>query len=136
MGGIVSTIGAIRAGNAERAASNFQAKQLEAQGLAEQAASSVRAGQEVDEAALVSSRARAVGAAGGGGLDFELMSDIEAEGQYRSLTALWEGEEARKGRTLQAKASRVEGKNAQTAGYFRGAASLIDTGQSLYDKYG
>ncbi len=136
MGGIVKTVGAIRQGKAAKAAADFQAEQLEAAGLAEQATASVRAGQEKDNAKLVSSRARAVGAAGGGGLDLELMGDIEAEGQYRSLTALWEGEEARKGRDLQAKAARVEGKNAQTAGYINAAASLIETGESLYDKYG
>lgn len=136
MGGLVKTVGVIRQGIAEKKSAEFEAKQLVAAGKAEQAASTYRAADDIKQAALVASRARAVGAAGGGGLDLELISDIEAEGQYRSLTSLWEGEEARKGRKTQAAARRVEGKNAQTAGYIGGAATLIDTGTSLYDKYG
>lgn len=134
-GGIVSTVGALAQGSAAKASSEYEAKQLEAQGLAENAAAQREAQEERRQKEIMMSRARAVGAASGGGLDFELAGDIEEEGEYRALTALWEGEEAAKGRKAQAEAARFDGKQAKKASLFKAGKTLLGTGTSIYEKY-
>ncbi len=135
-GAAVSGIGAIQSGNAQNAAAKYQAAQLEASGKAEQAAAQREAEEQRRQGRLMQSRARAVGAASGGGVDFELAGDIEEDGEYRALTALWEGEEAAKGRRAQASASRFEGKQAKKAGYLKASKTILGGGASLFEKYG
>lgn len=134
-GSAVGAVGAIQSGNAQNAAAQYQAKQLEASGKAEQAAAQREAEEQRRQSRLMQSRARAVGAASGGGIDLELAGDIEAEGEYRALTALWEGNEAAKGRRAQAAASRFEGKSAKKAGYLKAGRTILGGGSSLYEKY-
>ncbi len=132
-GAAISGIGAIQSGNAQNAAAQYQAAQLEAAGKAETAASQRKAEEDRRQTRMMQSRARAVGAASGGGIDLELAGDIEADGEYRALTALWEGAEAAKGRNAQAAASRFEGKAAKKAGYLKGASKAFSGAASLYD---
>ena len=134
-GTAVSAIGAIQQGKSQQASANYQAAQLEAAGKAEQAASQREAEEERRQKRLMQSRARAVGAASGGGIDLELAGDIEEEGEYRALTALWEGTEAAKGRRAQAAASRFEGRQARKAGFLRAGRTILGGGASLYEKY-
>ena len=129
----IGAVGAIQGGNAQDAAAQYQAIQLEASGKAERAASQREAEDRQRQARLAQSRAQAVGAASGGGIDFDLEGDLAAEGEYQSLTALWEGEEAAKGRKAQAGASRFEGKAAKGAGYLKGASKAFSGAASLYD---
>jgi len=95
------------------------------------------------------SRARAVGAASGGGIDIPLMGLIEEDGELRRLSALWQGEEAAKGRSMQAQAARYDGAQYAKAGALRagstflaGTANLVNNlpmagqGQSFMEKYG
>lgn len=143
-GTAVSALGAVQAGKAQNAASKYQAAQLEAAGKAENAAAQRKAEEERRQARLMQSRARAVGAASGGGVDIDLFGDIEEEGEFRALSALWEGKEAAKGRRAQAAASRFEGQSARTAGFVRGGSKLLHGGstiierasRSMYEKYG
>lgn len=134
-GAAVSAVGAVQGGKAQDAAAQYQAAQLEASGKAEQAASQRQAEEDRRQARLMQSRARAVGAASGGGIDLELAGDIEAEGEYRALTSLWEGTEAAKGRRAQAEASRFEGNAAKKAGYLKGGATILGGGSSFMEKY-
>ena len=131
----ISAIGAIQSGKAQNATAQYQAAQLEAAGKAEQATSQREAEEQRRQARLMQSRARAVGAASGGGIDLELAGDIEAEGEYRALTALWEGTEAAKGRQAQAGAARFEGQAAKKAGYLKAGSTILGGGASLYEKY-
>ena len=135
-GAAVSGIAAIKAGKAQQAASNFQAAQLDASAKAEQASAQRVAQEERRQKELVLSRARAVGAASGGGQDIPLLGAIEEDGEYRALTALWEGDEAAKGRRAQAAASRFEGKQYRKAGFVKGASGILgQVGQSFSEKY-
>lgn len=134
-GSVVSGVGAIQAGNAQKAAAEFQAKQLEAQGKAEAAAASLQAEQEDRQKQLVLSRARAVGAASGGGVDIDMLGQIEEEGTLRTLNATWEGQEAMKGRQTQAAAARMEGDLYKRAGFIKGATTLLGGGASFFEKY-
>ncbi|SFE20950.1 hypothetical protein SAMN04488523_105321 [Sulfitobacter brevis] len=129
----IGAVGAIQSGNAQNAAAQYQAAQLEASGKAERASSQREAEEQQRQTRLMHSRARAVGAASGGGIDLELAGDIEAEGEYSALTALWEGAEAAKGRNAQAAASRLEGKAAKKAGYLKGASKVFSGAASLYE---
>jgi len=135
-GSAISAVGAVQAGNARNAAAQFEAKQLEQQGKAEQAAASIKARNEAEQKRLVMSRARAVGAASGGGQDLGLLGSIEEEGTYRQLAAIWEGDEAAKGRKAQAAASRLEGKSYKTAGWVDGAKTILAGGSSFLQRYG
>lgn len=135
-GTILGTVGAMQQGKAAQAAADHTALQLEAQGKTERAVAQREGLEQRKQANLISSRARAVGAASGGGLDLEAMGDIEEEGEYRTLTAIWEGEERAKGRQAQASAARVSGQNARKAGNIRAFGTTLSGGASLLDKYG
>lgn len=134
-GTLLSSAGAVQAGNAQKSASEFQAKQLKAAGLAEDAAAQRKAEESTRQAEIMQSRARAVGAASGGGVDVALAGDIEAEGEYRSLLSLWEGAEAAKGRNAQASAAQFEGSQAKKAGVLKAGSTLLKGGTSFYEKY-
>ena len=136
-GSAVSGLGALQAGRAQAAASEFQAKQLEAAGLAEQASSQRQAQEDRRQKEIVISRARAVGAASGGGQDIPLLGAIEEEGELRALTTLWVGDEAAKGRQAQAAAARFEGKQYKRAGFVRAATGVLgQAGQTFAEKFG
>lgn len=135
-GSAVSALGAIQAGKSQAAAAEYQARQLEAQGKAERAAASLEAERESKQKKLVLSRARAVAAASGGGQDIELLGDIEEEGTYRTLLALWGGEERAKGRKAQAAAARFGGQAYKRAGFLDGARTILGGGASFLERYG
>lgn len=134
-GTAISTVGAIQAGNANKAAANYQAAQLDAAAKTERASAQRQAQEERRQKELLISRARAVGAASGGGQDYGLIGSIEEDGTLRELTALWQGEEAAKGREQQAASARFDGKQAKKASVFKAATTLMSGGASLYDRY-
>jgi len=132
----VSTIGAIQSGNAQQAAMEHNAALQEQNGNQAFARSQRAAEEERRQARLMQSRAQAVGAASGGGRDYEIEADIEEEGELRALTRLYEGREAQRSGQQQAAASRFEGAQMARAARFRGAGSAISGGLSFYQKYG
>lgn len=145
IGGLSKTIGAVAAGNEAARSANFEAAQLEREARAAQARASHIAAEEGRQRRLALSRARAVGAASGAGRAARIEGDIEAEGQYRALTAIFEGEEAAAGRMTQAAARRYDGSVARRAGFMKAGASVLNTGsgiakseafKSLLEKYG
>lgn len=134
-GTILGTFGAIQQGNAANAAAQYNAQQLEARGKAENAAAQREAEEQNRQKELMLSRARLVGAASGGGQDIALMGAIEEDGTMKSLNALWEGEEAEKGRKSQAAAERFDGAQAKKAGMLKGLSILGEGTASIYEKY-
>lgn len=137
MGGtILSTAGVIKQGNAAKATANYNAAQLDAAAKTEQASAQRAANEETRQKELVLSRARSVAAASGGGQDTALLGDIEEDGTLRSLTAMWEGEEAAKGRKAQAAVSRFEGKQAKLASLWKAGSTLLSGGASFAEQYG
>ena len=126
---------------------DFEAAQLEQQAGQSVAASQRGAMEERRRAELVSSRALALSAAGGGGVSDptmqNLFADIKGEGAYRSSVALYQGEEQARQLRMAAKAKRMEGDIAVQGGADQASAynlasvgSLIEGASSLYMKYG
>lgn len=139
-GTILSTVGTISAGRAEDKAAKFQAAQMQQQAGQERAAGQREAIDERRKARLAESRALAVSAASGAGASdptvLDIMGDLESEGEYRALTALYNGEERARGLESGAAAKRFEGATAKRAGYMKGGATILGGGYSLLDKYG
>lgn len=144
-GTAISTIGTIGSGIAAGKAADYEADQMERQAKAERARGSRVAAEESRQRRLALSRARAVGAASGAGRAARVEGELEKEGRYRELTAVWEGSERSAGRRAQAAARRAEGRTARRAGFVRGVGTLAsglgntmnsNAGQSLLEKYG
>ena len=114
-----------------------QARQLKRKAGQVMAQSQRQAAEERRQAELVESRARAV--AGASGTDVEstglktIYGDIAAEGEYRALTALWNGEEEAIGLNFAAK-------NAKSSAKWALAGSLLEAGgiagMGMKDAYG
>lgn len=143
-GTILSGVGSVAAAGAASSAAAFEARQIEAQGKAEQAAAQREALQERRGAQLAQSRARAVAAASGGGQDYDLLGDLEEEGELRFQTAIWAGNERAAGRNLQAEGARLDGRSRRNANLFKAGSTLLggaaeyhkDYGIPLIEKYG
>lgn len=131
VGTVVSAMGTIAAGNAQKAAAEFEAKQLERR-AAEERASAQREQFEIeDQATLVGSRAQVVQAASGfgvGGNDptaLEGLGDIAARGKYQSSAARYGGEVRSDQANLAAATKRYEGDQAKKASILGAFASGI-----------
>jgi hypothetical protein len=173
-GTLAGAAGAISSGNAQKAAGEqqsrvmeYQARVREREALAleqnagQERASAQRAAiEENRKADLVSSRAKAVGAASGAGsLDptmVDILGGIETEGAYRAATALAQGEDRALGQEYSAVLSRAGAASDRYAGEYAKASgvaaqqrSYLQAGgtlamgfskfgsklSSLYDKY-
>lgn len=139
-GKLLDAGGTIIGANSEAKELRRQANQLDEQAGLDRASSQRQAIEERRGARLANSRTLALAAASGGGADdptiVNRMADIDAEGEYRALTALYEGEETARGKEAQAKANRRAAKATKTAGYLKAAGSILGAGSSLYDRYG
>lgn len=109
------------AGEVERQAAAFEARQLKTQAGQERAAAQRRAEEEQRQARIAESRAIALAAASGAGGASDpgvarLLSQLGEEGEYRSLLALFEGESLARGLELDAKVRKWEGEQAARVG--------------------
>lgn len=140
----VAAAGAAAQGRAQNKAAGFQSRQMEQQAGQDRATAQRVAITQRHQAKLAQSRATTLTAAGGGSmLDpsvVNIMGDIQGQGEYNALAALFSGEERARGQELQASATRITGKQAQIAGninagseMLKGAASYANT--SLMSKY-
>lgn len=140
IGTAVSAAGTIAAGQAKKDAADFQAEQLERQAAEERAASQREAAQKKKETDLLLSRQRAVASASNlGALDetvLDLAGDVAQEGAFQQGMIRYGGEERAKGRIVQAAASRMEGRAAQTGSYFSAAGTLMGGLGSFASDYG
>lgn len=135
-GTVLSTAGALAGGIAAKNAADFEAEQLEKKANTERAVASRKVAEQARQKELVLSRAKTVGATSGGGQDYNLLGDLEEEGTYRQLVALWEGENAAQGLQDQARASRAGGRARRTAGVMTAFDRLLGGANSLAEKYG
>jgi hypothetical protein len=139
-GTILSGIGAIqslRGGNAQASAINASAVQAAGQ---ERARAQRVAAEQRRQATLVSSRARAVAGASGGGVTDPTVTNITAElageGEYRALSALYEGNDRANGIIDQGRADAYSAKSEGRSGFMKGMTSVLSSGSSLFDKFG
>lgn len=131
---------AYSAGVAQNNVAIANAQVLEQNAQTEQALGARRAEEELRQKNIAISRARAVG---GGDQDYELISDIEEEGQLRSSLAIWEGSERAAGIQDQANIQRYQGATAVNAGMqeakaykLKGTTTLLGGANSFLSKYG
>lgn len=113
------------------------ADQLNAQANTESATAQRAAAEERRMARLANSRLQAV--AQGGGTDagvVNLAGDIAAEGEYRALTSLYEGEERAASLRHSANVKRYEGKQAKYAGVLDAATTVLGNSKTMFDRYG
>lgn len=140
IGGAAQAGGTILSANSQANEYRLQAGQLDTQAGAERATSQRRAMEERRQARLVGSRAQALAAASGGGADdpsvVNAIAGIEGEGEYRALTALYEGNDAAAGLEAEAVARRRAAKDVKTAGLIKAGGTILSAGSSLYDRYG
>lgn len=76
------------------------------------------------------SRAVALAAASGGGVDdptvVKLLGDINAEGEYRVMSRLWAGQDRAEGLLFRSEVARRESDDARTAGVFNALTAGLD----------
>lgn len=134
--GVGSTL---MAGKQQNDLATFEAGQMQANANAERAVSQREAAQERRRSEYLQGRARAVAASSGAGVSDptidNIVAGLDAEGEYRALTALYNGEQQAEGMELGAKVRKIEGRNAKSASRYKAASTLMNSGESLYDKY-
>ena len=139
-GSALSAGSTILGANSEAKQLRSEAEQIDIQAGKERASSQRAAIEERRQAKKVSSRALALAAASGGGASdpsvINNIAEIEGEGEYRALTALYNGEEAARGQEFEADNRRKEAKNVKKAALVKAAGTIISTGSTLHDRYG
>ena len=143
IGGVTSAAGQMRAGNQADINARIEAKQLNQQAGQERAAAIREANNRRREKRITQSNLQAAAAASGGGADdptvVALDSQLEREGGYNALTALYEGEERARGLEFDADMRKKRGKDARRASRWGAAGSFLSgaaSGASLAAKYG
>lgn len=140
VGSVISAASQVQQGKQQEAMANSEAGQMESQAKNEFAASQVQAMEDRRQARLATSRAQAVGAASGAdptSASFvKNTSDIEGRGELNALTSLWSGADRARQLNNQAKATRISGKQAAKAANIGAMTTLLQSGGSLYSKYG
>lgn len=134
---VLQTAAPIIGGINQNRAAQSAADQLDAQANAEMATAQRAAIEQRRQAMLANSRLQAV--AQGGGSDqtvVNLAADIAGEGEYRALTALYEGEDRAASLRYGAEVKRFEGKQAKAAGMLEGVTTVLGKSKTLFDAYG
>ena len=136
IGSIVQAAGSIASGIAANNAAQEEARQLEARGKEEFAASQREALERRREGEVVNSRAQAIAAASGAGADaptiVRLMSDTAGQAEFNAQTDLYGGRQRRAGLRDSARARRAEGQASLMGSFFDAAGTAIGAGS----KYG
>lgn len=125
-GAAMSAVGAISSGNAARKAGDFSAAIDEANAVGARNAAAENA-----KRAERDGRKR-MGELRNSGLLMDVIEDQAREEELAILTATYEGELDALGLERGATLSRMEGRNAQKAGYINAAGSLLQGGATAY----
>jgi len=134
-------------GKAQQQAADYMAQQANVQAGQERSAAQRRAIAQRRQTERVQSNLQARAAASGAGaLDpgtIDLTGDIAQEGEYRALTALYEGEDRARGlqtqaalRSYEGNAAALAGKNAQGIYNMQAVGSALSGASTLFSKYG
>ena len=137
-GTVMSAFGQMGEGDDAKAYSSYISAQLRRNAIQEVAAAQRQVENERLNTDLVTSRALAVAAAGGGASDpgvMRIIADIEGEGSYRESVALYNGEEAARALTDQAAATDYEGSQIKKASRRKAIGTIFKGGASLYEKF-
>lgn len=139
-GTAMSAGGTILGAKNEASALTSEADQLDAQAGVYRASSQREAMEQRRQATLTGSRALTLAAASGGGASdptvMNILANISGEGEYRALTALYDGEEKARSNEFEAGTRRKEAKNTKTAGYIKAGSTILSAGATMADRYG
>lgn len=137
---VVAAAGTLLGGASEKGAARSQALQLEQQAGQDRASAQRAAFDQRRTARYMQSRLQALAAASGAGATdptiVNLSNQIDTQGEYGALTAMYEGESAARGEEFAAQVARKTGSAAQTASYLKAGSTLLSGASSWYDKYG
>lgn len=138
-GAVLSAGSTILGAGSEAKQLKSEARQLEYNAGQRRASSQRQAIDERRDADLAASRALALAAASGGGADdptvVNNIAKISGEGEYRALTALYNGDVEARQMEQDAIARRKEAKNVKRAGYLEAAGTIISAGSSLSGRF-
>lgn len=138
-GAVLSAVGTVAGGVAANNSAQYEADQQEAAGKEEFADALRTADQQRKEAQLVQSRQQAVAAASGAGASdptiVKLMTDTAGQGELNAQSALYGGEQRKRGLFDAAKGTRASGQ-ASLFGSFLGASGTLASGFAKYKGYG
>lgn len=140
IGTAISAEGADQAGKAAQSEANYQAAQMTANADEQQAAAEQKMVQQNKQTAYAISNAQAAAAAGGGSATDPTvvtnLKTIAGQGEYRSLTDMYEGNAKAQAMTNQADATSYGGAISAEAGQTKMYSTILSGTSSLYDKYG
>lgn len=136
-GAVITIAGQRKAKKAGESDAAFEASQLREQAGISRATGQRVAENERRQSRLLESALQA--RTGGGGLDptlVKLQADIAGEGEYRALSALYEGETGALGREASADSGLRSQRARSEAANYAMAGTVLSTGSSMYGKYG
>lgn len=134
---VVNIAGQRKAKKAGEQDAAFQAEQLRARAEVSRAQGQRVAAGERREARLLESALQA--RAGGGGLDptvAKLQADIAGEGEFRALSALYEGETGALGDEASADSGLRSQRARSSAANYAMASTMLSSASSMYGTYG
>jgi hypothetical protein len=137
---IIGAAGTLLQGKLAQKAAESEAGQLESIAGQTRAASQREMANRRRSARYAQSRALAVAAASGAGASdptvSNLISELEGEGEYGALAAMYEGEERARSLEFGATTARRYGKAVMGASALSAGSTLLGGANSWYDKYG
>lgn len=139
-GAAISAYGTLAGGKAAREMGEIEKAQYYERALKVEAVAQREAIAERDKAGLYKSRAKAVTAASGFAADdpgaTRIQQDLEAQGEYNAMAALYSGYQESKDLRNQGNVAQTEGENAYKASKVGVLTNLLQTGGSMYMSYG
>lgn len=126
----------IEQGKAAKSDADAVAIQQEREGKAAQAEAQREALNERKKANYAASRALAVSAASGAGVADDAIADLQAEGDYRVLSALYSGDTDAQLASFAAGATRREGRARKRGSYMNAGSTILGGASDFYSKYG
>lgn len=131
----------IQQGSINAANARLEASRDERDALSAQAESQQQALNERRRAKFLRSRALAVAGASGAGISEDptvgnILSDIETEGEYRALSALYEGDSLAEGLRSGSQSKRRMAKAYEISAGANAAGTLAGGAYSFYSRYG
>lgn len=131
-GSVIGALGAYRSGKLSRSLGRMRYQASKVAAVQTRASAQRAALEESRQAELKASRAVAVAAAGGGGVDdptvINILEDIEAEGAYRSAVAMYEGESLARQQLYEGKLAEIQGEQDYKTGQFALYGGFLQAG--------
>ena len=135
----MSALSSISGGRQAKAASKFEARQMEYNAGQREAAGQQEAIKARRESDILASRALAIaGASGAGTVDpnvLRIVSGIKGEGEYNAQMSRYNAKSGAESMRAQARATRMEGKNAQKAGWINAGATVLSGAATAGDMH-